>query len=205
MLLALLHSVTALAGPKVGLELLPGTDPLQTQEMSPQVDQVHQLLRPPLNVWVGLEKERWTWQLSLGAARQLTTRWDAGQARRYAVTAFRPGVEAQRRWDQEQVLSPNPFLAAGLWGVVPIVRDRSSAYGPAEQDAANESARGVMAQLGGVGIRLGGGLDLPLNETLSVGAAGYWSLWRGQSIDEDAWSTAALGWSEVVIRASVRL
>ena len=205
MLLALLTSTTALAGPTLGLELLPGTDPLQTQEMSPEVEQLHQLLRPPLNAWVGLERERWTWQLSLGAARQLTTRWDAGQARRYAITAFRPGVEAQRRWDQAQVLRPDPFLAVGLWGVVPIVRDRSSAYGPAEQDAANESARGVMAQVGGVGIRLGGGLDLPVNETLSVGAAAYWSLWRGQSVDEDAWSTSALGWSEVVFRASLRL
>ena len=205
MLLALLHSITALAAPTVGLELLPGTDPLQAQEMSPQVDQIHQLLRPPLSAWVGLERETWTWQLSLGAARQLSTRWDAGQARRYAITAFRPGVEAQRRWDQEQVLRPNPFLAVGLWGVVPIVRDRSSAYGPAEQDAANESARGVMAQVGGAGLRLGGGLDLPVNESLSVGAAAYWSLWRGQSVDEDAWSTSALGWSEVVLRVSLRL
>lgn len=205
MLLALLHATTALAGPTIGLELLPGTDPLQTQEMSPQVDQIHQLLRPPLSAWVGLERDKWTWQLSLGAARQLTTRWDAGQARRYAITAFRPGVEAQRRWDQKQTLRPNPFVAVGLWGVVPIVRDRSSAYGPEEQQAANESARGVMAQVGGAGLRLGGGLDLPLNETLSVGAAAYWSLWRGQSVDEDAWSTSALGWSEVVFRVSLRL
>jgi hypothetical protein len=204
-MLVLLTSITALAGPTVGLELLPGTDPLQREELSPAVDQIHQLLRPPLSAWVGLERERWTWQLSLGAARQLTTRWDAGQARRYAITAFRPGVEAQRRWDQGELLRPNPYLAIGLWGVVPIVRDRSSAYGPAEQDAANESARGVMAQVGGAGIRLGGGLDLPVNETLSVGAAAYWSLWRGQSVDEDAWNTSALGWSEVVFRASIRL
>jgi len=205
MLLALLNSITALAGPTVGLELTPGADPLQAQEMSPQVEQVHLLLRPALSAWVGLEREKWTWQLSMGAARQLTTRWDSGQARRYAITAFRPGVEAQRRWDQEQALRPNPFVAAGLWGVLPIVRDRSSAYGPAEQQAANESARGVMAQVGGIGIRLGGGLDLPLNDTLSAGAAAYWSLWRGQAIDEDAWNSSALGWSQVVFRVSVRL
>ena len=205
MTLALLHSLTALAAPTVGVELLPGTDPLQSQEMSAQVDQLHRLLRPPVSAWIGLERGEWTWQLSLGAARQLSTRWDAGQARRYAITAFRPGAEAQRGWGGEEILKPAPFAAVGLWGVIPVVRDRSSAYGPAEQAAANESARGVMAQVGGVGIRLGGGLDLPLNETLSVGAAAYWSLWRGQSVDEDAWSTSALGWSEVVIRASVRL
>ncbi len=195
----------AAAAPTVGLEFVPGQDPLGAQDSSTQVNEIHRLIRPPVNPWVGLDKGPWTWQLGFGAARTLNTRWDAGAAQRYAITALRPSVELQRRWSHGEHLRPDPFLAVGMWGIVPIVRDRSSAYGPAEQAAATESARGVMAQLGGGGIRTGGGLDLPVTDTLSLGAACYWSLWRGQSVDEDAWSTSALGWTELGLRVSLQL
>ncbi|MED5374537.1 MAG: hypothetical protein VX899_26205 [Myxococcota bacterium] len=201
MWLALIPSL--LAAPELGVSFTP-TAGLASQAGDTGLGEFDGLLRPTLTPWVSLQGEGlWRWQLGLGGARSVVTRWDAGAWQRQAITTLRPTIEAQRPiGEQDGIL---PFLGVGIWGVVPIVRYTSTAYGPAEQQDARENARGTMARLGGAGISLGGGIDIPVTDQLTVGAAARWRLWRGLDVDEDALSTSALGWGEVSLRVGVAL
>lgn len=208
MWLALIPSLMAApadspTGPRMGLSYTPGQG-LAQQAGDTGMGEFDGLLRPAWTPWVTLNPDAlWRWQLGVGAARLVTTRWDAGAWQRQAITTIRPTVELQRGLGEHERVQP--FAGVGLWGVVPIVRDTSTAYGEAQQRDARENARGTMARLGGVGVSVGGGIDIPVNDHLTAGAAARWKLWRGLDVDEDALTTSALGWGEVSLRLSVAL
>jgi hypothetical protein len=65
---------------------------------------------------------------------------------------------------------PIPWVVAGVFGDIPTVRDKSSSYTADEQAAADESAKTDAWRLGGVGGRVGLGVDFRIVEGLMLGA-----------------------------------
>jgi hypothetical protein len=111
---------------------------------------------------------------SLGVARLQSTTWSGDTWRQRHWGVFRPEVDLRISLTGRAVGRPSPWLFLGLYGDIPSARDTSNGYSEVEQDAADEDAWAERARLGGIGGRLGAGVDYRLREGLALGAT--WSL-----------------------------
>ena len=71
----------------------------------------------------------------MGFARSAETSWTGEQRRKVTYTGVRPALDAQR------YITDHAWVGAGVYGVIPIVRDVSTQYGEAEQAEALKRAQ----------------------------------------------------------------
>lgn len=129
-------------------------------------------------VWLG---DRFAVLGSLGVARLTSTTWDGETWRQRHWGVIRPGVDV--RWaamprDADHAIVP--FLTLGGHGDIPSARDTSNGYSPEEAAQADETATIDRLRLGGVGGRLGAGVDWRPIPGIAVGA---------QYVVEARWAT----------------
>ena len=159
------------------------------------------LVRPPLSAYGGLQKEKTAWMLGLSMARTANTNWTAETNRKVTVTGIRPAVDMQRYLLPRD--GPSFWVGGGLYGVIPIARDVSGAYGEEEKEAAKEGSRELMARVGGVGARVGCGAEVPLTEGLSLGLRTHLWGFRGQRFTEDALLISTLISADAGVRLQI--
>ena len=160
------------------------------------------LVRPSLTPYLLVHGQRVSVAFSFGFARTAEINWTGEERRKVVNTALRPAMDVQRYLVQDKV---SVWVGAGVHGVVPIVRDLSTAYGEAELEAAREANREVMARIGGVGARVGAGAEVELASGLSLGLRVHGNSWRGQRISEDSVSVSTLTWADAGLRMQVDL
>ncbi len=203
----LLLVATALAAdPIVGADFTPigRFDLLWAQSEQPTgtfVGELDGLIAPPLSAWAGLRGDRTAWILGLSMARTSTTTWTAEDRRKQVVTGIRPALDVRRDLTPREVGEPVAWVGLGAWGVIPIVRDTSTAYGDEETADAREGSREIMARVGGFGGRAGLGADYLFTDALSLGLQSHLQGWRGQRYTEDALLISTL----VSVQAAVRV
>jgi hypothetical protein len=106
--------------------------------------------------------------LGVAAVVSRSAAGDATATRSWAV--LRPELDVRVGWMEPRVRFPIPWVVAGVFGDIPTVRDRSASYTDEEQAAADETAKTDAWRLGGVGGRVGVGVDFRVVEGLSLGA-----------------------------------
>lgn len=204
MLLALLG--TALGSPLFGVDYVPfgRADLLYADSEQPTgtfVGEFDGLVRPPLSAYGGLQRDKTAWLLGLSMARTSNTNWTADQRRKVTVAGIRPAVDMQR------YLLPRDaatfWVGGGVYGVIPIARDVSEAYGEEEEQAAREGSRELMARVGGIGGRVGCGAEIPIAEGLSLGLRTHLWAFRGQRFTEDALLISTLISADAGVRLQI--
>ena len=106
----------------------------------------------------------------VGLAQQVNaTRVDDVYRQRF-VGVFRPHVDLRVGWMEPRPHFPIPWVVVGAYGDVPFARDVSNAYTADEQEAADDTAQNERYRLGGVGGRVGAGVDYRLLPGLMIGA-----------------------------------
>ena len=128
---------------------------------------------------------------SVGVARLTTTTWveDTWRQRHWGV--IRPAADLRVSLGSREPLRPSPWLYVGVHGDIPSARDTSNGYTEAEREVADEDAWVERARLGGVGGRLGVGLDYRVAPGVAVGARWGLLLHHGMLRTSEAqWVTA---------------
>lgn len=166
------------------------------------VGELDGLVRPSLTPYLVLHGARVSTVLGLGFGRTSEISWTGEERRKVVNAGIRPAVDLHHYLLEDRA---SAWVGAGVYGVIPIVRDVSSAYGEAEQEAAREASREVMARIGGVGGRLGAGAEVELSPGLTVGLRFHTNAWRGQRISEDSVSISTLMWADAGLRLQVDL
>lgn len=85
------------------------------------------------------------------------------------VSVLRPSLDLRFGWMEPQPQRPVPWVLVGLYGDIPAARDVSTAFSEAEQEAADQVAADSRYRLGGIGGRVGLGLDYRLMPGLMIG------------------------------------
>ena len=207
MLLALLTSTHAT--PFFGVDYVPmgRADLLWADSEQPTgtfVGEFDGLVNPPLSAYAGVFRgDHWAWTFGLTAARTRTVNWQLEDRRVVTATGIRPSVDLSRYLVEREIGKPTAWVGGGLYGVIPIARDRNDAYGDEEQHAANEGSREVMARIGGVGGRVGVGAEYLLVEGLTVGLRTHLWGYRGQRFTEDALLVSTLVSVDAGLRVQV--
>ena len=122
---------------------------------------------------------------SLGVARLQSTTWTGDTWRQRHWGVVRPEIDLRIALSTREVGRPAPWLFLGLYGDIPSARDVSNGYNEAEQEDADEDAWVERVRLGGLGGRLGAGVDYRLRDGLALGATWAVGYHRGflQSTD----------------------
>jgi hypothetical protein len=107
---------------------------------------------------------------SIGIARLTasSTADDVRRQRHWGV--IRPGLDLRVALTERAGSKPIPWAVIGVAGSIPSARDVSNGFTDAEQAEADRAAQAERVRLGGVGARLGAGLDYGLLPHLSLGA-----------------------------------
>lgn len=192
------------AAPSLGVDYVPfGRSDLvwveEEQSTGTLVGEFDGLIRPSLTPYLLVPRDRVSWVVGMGFARSAETSWTGEQRRKVTYTGVRPALDAQR------YITDHAWVGAGVYGVIPIVRDVSTQYGEAEQAEAQEASRQVMARIGGVGARAGAGAEIEVAEGLSIGFRTHLNGWRGQRISEDSYDVSTLMWVDAGLRLQVQL
>ncbi|MBW1881491.1 MAG: hypothetical protein JRJ84_24300 [Deltaproteobacteria bacterium] len=107
---------------------------------------------------------------TLGVARLQSTTWVGDTYRQRHWGVVRPGMDLRVALSTREVGRPAPWAMVGVHGDIPSARDVSNGYTDDEQDQADDTAFVDRARLGGVGGRVGIGVDYRLREGIAVGA-----------------------------------
>jgi hypothetical protein len=145
------------------------------------------IVRPSLSAFAGAWfGERFALTGGLGVARLTSTTWSGEVWRQRHWGVARPSIEARIGLGARRLRRPVPFVLLGVHGDIPSARDTSNGYTQAEQDAADENAYAERVRLGGLGGRLGAGVDFRVVDGLAVGASyaieGHWGVLRSDDL-----------------------
>lgn len=127
-------------------------------------------VRPVLGAFGGLWVNRFV-GLSFGLTyAQLDRSSRTEESRRLTrVSVLRPSLDLRFGWMEPLHHRPVPWVLVGLYGDIPAARDVSTAYTQEEQEAADDVAADSRYRLGGIGGRVGLGLDYRLLPGLMIG------------------------------------
>lgn len=106
---------------------------------------------------------------SLGVARLQTTTVVGDTWRQQHWGVIRPAIDIRYAIGPREVGRPAPWATLGVHGDIPSARDVSNGYTDEEQAQADQEAFIDRARLGGVGARMGVGLDYRLREGIAIG------------------------------------
>jgi hypothetical protein len=128
-------------------------------------------VRPLLDAFAGVWFNRYIGlQAGIGVARATSTSRVGEGYRQRHQGVVRPSFDLRFGWMEPAVRRPTPWFLLGVYGNIPSARDVSDAYTPDEQAAADATAATERARLGGVGGRVGAGVDYRVLPGLSIGA-----------------------------------
>lgn len=117
---------------------------------------------------------------SIGMARLTTTQWTGTTWRQRHWGVVRPAVEARWAFGERVAGRPCAWASIGMHGDVPSARDTSNGYTPDEQESADVDAYAERLRLGGIGGRVGFGVDWRLGGGLVIGGdlavEGHWGV-----------------------------
>jgi hypothetical protein len=113
----------------------------------------------------------------LGVARLTSTTWSGESWRQRHWGVVRPSLDVRFAPWKRTTGRPSPWLLLGGHGDIPSARDTSNAFSDEEEAVAEEDAKVERARLGGLGGRVGVGVDLRFAPGLVVGAQ-YAVLWH---------------------------
>jgi len=127
-------------------------------------------VRPVLGAFGGVWFNRHV-GLSLGLTyAQIDRTSRTEEARRLTrISVLRPSLDLRFGWMEPLARRPIPWVLVGLYGDIPAARDVSTAFTEAEQEAADEVAADSRYRLGGIGGRVGLGLDYRVLPGLMIG------------------------------------
>lgn len=125
--------------------------------------------RPNLAPFGGVWWKRTALVGSLGVARISTSSRSGGVVRNRHWGVIRPSLDVRYALLDRQRSVPIPWLVAGVAGSIPSARDSSNAFSDLEQEEADRAATVDRTRLGGLGARLGAGIDLEILPHLSIG------------------------------------
>lgn len=106
---------------------------------------------------------------TLGVSRLSTSSRSNEVVRQRHWGVVRPGLDVRWALTPRDRTAPVPWLMLGAAGSIPSARDVSNGYTEDEQAQADLGANVDRVRLGGVGARLGGGVDLAIAPHLAVG------------------------------------
>ena len=201
---------TASAAPVLGVDYVPlGRADLvavdEDRTSGTGVGEFDGVLSPPLSAWGGVLNDRKAWLFGIAVAYQGDTAWSGNQR----STSRRGGVRLalDHRYylvspDQD---TPSPWIQAGLYGIVPIASEHSDAWNDdeaAEMDAVAAEAR---TRIGGVGLRVGGGVELEITDGLTLGGRAVLIVHQGWEYGDSGQSASTALRTEPAITLSWRL
>lgn len=175
MLALLLAAHAQAATPFLGLELRP----LSRQDLvfvdegrtsGTGVGEFDGTVRPVLSAFGGAWFSRWIGLSGgLGMARYGSRSGTTEAQRRRHWMVVRPHLDLRIGWLERRQRFPVPWVVVGAYGDIPSVRDASSTFTEEEQEAADRAAQDERYRLGGVGGRLGLGVDYRILPGLAIG------------------------------------
>ncbi|MBT3218196.1 MAG: hypothetical protein HN348_03825 [Proteobacteria bacterium] len=189
-MMILLLAAAAWAAPFFGLEYSPFSRGDLTwvdedRTSGALVGEFDGLVRPNLQAFVG----GWVGEYvalsgTFGVARLQNVTWveDIYRQRHWGV--LRPGFDVRIAPLKRQHRVPTLWFLLGCHGDIPSARDISNGYTDEEQEASDETALGERARLGGVGARVGVGVEQKIAPTISVGAL-YAVEWQRSVLESD--------------------
>lgn len=128
-------------------------------------------VRPVLSAYGGAWFNRYVGlSVGLGLATLSTETAAEDTYRQRTWGVFRPSLDLRFGWIERKVRFPIPWVVVGAYGDVPTVVDVSNAYTAEEQEAADVAASNESFRLGGVGGRIGMGVDYQVLPGLAIGA-----------------------------------
>jgi hypothetical protein len=150
-------------------------------------------VRPSMGAMGGLWVNRWFgFSVGLGVAQRSTISLVDDVEVRQHTAVIRPSLDVRLGWARPQLRRPTPWVLLGVYGDVPSVGHRSDAYSEDEQAAADATSETERIRLGGVGGRVGFGVDYRVLPGLSIGA--MTSLGLHRSAYQGADSSVATMW-----------
>jgi hypothetical protein len=151
------------------------------------------VVRPSLGAMGGLWVNRWFgFSLGLGVAQRATVSFVEEVQVRQRTSVVRPSLDLRFGWARPHLHRPTPWVLLGVYGDVPSVAHRSDAYSEDEQAAADATSQSERIRLGGVGGRVGFGVDYRVLPGFSLGAMA--SLGVHRSTYQGADSSVATAW-----------
>jgi hypothetical protein len=188
-MIAFLAVLCAAATPVAGLEIRP----LSRADLSwigdergsgVAVGEFDGVVRPGLQpyggAWMG---PHWGLFGSLGIARLTTTSWAGDTWRQVHWGVIRPEIDLRYGFMARELRRPVLWAFAGAYGDIPSARDASNGFTEEEQNAADQDALEERLRLGGVGGRIGAGVDYRVLPGLILGAdfdvGGHFGVLRG--------------------------
>ncbi|MEZ4240801.1 MAG: hypothetical protein R3F59_32530 [Myxococcota bacterium] len=129
---------------------------------------------------------------SLGVARLTTTSWAGDVYVQHHWGVIRPAFDVRVALLRRDDPRPSPWLFAGAHLDAPSSRATSNGYTQEERDAAREAAALDRVRLGGVGGRIGAGVDVQLLPAVRLG--GQWALGWQRTLFRGADPTAITQW-----------
>jgi hypothetical protein len=163
------------------------------------------VLSPPLSAWGGVLSGRQAWLGGVSVAWRSTSTW-AGSQR---TTSRRGGVRLALD-HRTYLVSPDPetiapWLQAGLYGIIPVASEYSDAWNDDEAAAMDAVAAEARSRIGGVGLRLGGGVAWQTDAGLSLGARALVVVHQGFQFDDSGQSASTAARVEPAITVGWRL
>lgn len=163
------------------------------------------ILSPPLTAWAGIINDRRAWLGGASVAWRSTSTW-AGSQR---TTRRRGGVRLALD-HRSYLVSPDPdtiapWLQAGLYGIIPFAAEYSDAWTAEEALAMDAVAAEARSSIGGVGLRVGGGVAYETDSGLSLGARALLVIHQGFQYDDSGQSASTAVRMEPAITVGWRL
>ena len=145
------------------------------------VGELDGLINPPLTAFGGWMNGRDAALFGLSGARLATRSTGSDLKSINTVGTVRIAADYRRYLTPRQPGMPSAYAQGGLYAVLPVVRDASSALTEDEQAAYDAAASETAARIGGVGGRLGLGAELAWDNGLSLGARAMAAAHRASS------------------------
>ena len=197
MILALAMSLAQAAAPMAGLSWTPlsRADLVWVEDgrtTGTGVGEFDGTSRASLMPWAGAWLGRTALVGTMGVAWLGTSTSSDGVVRRSHRGVLRPGLDLRYALMPRSESTPLPWLVLGAAGSIPFARDRSNAYTDEEQAQADQATLVERARLGGLGARVGAGVEVRITGGLSLGAEaaieGYTSTLRAaESVSLNTW------------------
>ena len=163
------------------------------------------VLSPPLTAWGGVLNDRRAWLAGLSVAWRSQSTW-AGSQR----TASTRGSVRLALDHRSYLISPDPdtiapWIQVGLYGIIPVAGEHSDAYNEDEAAAMDAFAAEARSSIGGLGVRLGGGVGWQSPQGITLGARALVVVHQGFEFDDSGQSSTTVIRTEPALTVGWRL
>jgi hypothetical protein len=128
----------------------------------------------------------------LGLAVMQTSSWSGEHWVRQHLGVVRPGADLRISVLKRSDERPHPLVVVGAYGDIPTASVGSDGFSGAERDQARDDASRERARLGGVGARVGAGVDHRVHRNIVLGF--LWSVRGHRAVVRTAETASVSGW-----------